>query len=212
MDDPSSKRDESDVARSVASRYGFDPHALKAMQEFALQNQRLVDQALRSFDALMPNALQQAQFAAAAELARTLTGLSALTGLREAMRAQGEVQRVLASAAMSRYGELKGIDVAKAHADRLTGLSAAIKLVQELPSSTVIAQASAVSRRVERLNTATMTSWRRVVVQPPGAVLNLVRLEAAGRTTYGLGKRLRANHPRHNHTGSSRQGVACCAR
>jgi hypothetical protein len=187
VDDPASKPEESDAtAHTIVGRYGLDPYALKAMQDYALHHQMIIEQALRSFDALMPSALWQAQLAAASDFARTLTGPSVLTGLREAMRAQGEVQRILASTALIQFGELKGLDVATAYANRLTGLSAAITLVQELPSSTAIAQASAAARRVERLNTASLTSWRRLIVQSPVAVVDLVRLEAAGRTTYGL--------------------------
>lgn len=187
VDGPASKPEESDAtAHTIVGRYGLDPYALKAMQDYALHHQVIIEQAFRSFDALMPSALWQAQLAAASDFARTLTGPSVLTGLREAMWAQGAVQRLLASTAFLQFGELKGLDVATTYADRLTGLSAAIRLVQELPSSTAIAQASAAAQRIERLNTASLTSWRRLLVHPPVAVVDLVRVEAAGRTTFGL--------------------------
>lgn len=187
VDDPAAKPKQARAkAHTLSGLYGLDPSALKAMQEYLLLHQSGVGQALRSLDALMPSALQQVQLGVAAGFARTLTGASALTGLREAMRAQGELQRVLTSPAWSRLGELKGFETANAYANRLTGLSAAIRAVQELPSNAAIEQASATFRRVERLNTASLTSWRRLTVRPPGVAVDFVRLEAAGRTTFGL--------------------------
>jgi hypothetical protein len=156
------------------------------MQQYAMSHQTVLDQAFRRIDALMPGALQQVQLAASADIARTLTGPSALTGVREAMWAQAELQRVLLSPAWQLVQETMGLAAAEAYSSQLSGLSAAIRAVQELPRNEALWYASAAVRRVERLNTVTVTAWRRFAIRPPSAPEDVIRLGTAGRTTYGL--------------------------
>jgi hypothetical protein len=87
--------DHSDAETALA------PHVLlssaAAVRAYALHNQDWLRHVLATYDSLTPGILRAQELASMATLARTLTGPSALTGLREAMQAHLQAEQLVLS-------------------------------------------------------------------------------------------------------------------
>ena len=182
-------------------RLGLRPADLLALQGFADERQRWLSETLKHFDAAtpplaemlaqvtasMPSLMESLRLAITADMARTLTGPSVLTAVREAMRAQDEVGRLFSSDAFRKALDAQSRVVIPPYTSMLPDIAGQIVVLQQrFLDNTSPVQAPAFAARLQRLNTASVTEWRVMTTTTVDTPTGVVRLVGAGLTTLGL--------------------------